>query len=110
MTLAMRRAWAARYSWSIVAFFCRRQSRRASIATSRPILLRYLKQSTTVRAGSVTRTVTFWRMCSSTPAVRAGEPDDVQRRVIQPGQPGFRADGQPDLEGRLRGEAMEPTG
>ena len=40
MTFPIRRAWAAWCSCSIVTFFCRQQSRRASSATSRPTLLR----------------------------------------------------------------------
>src|SRR6185369_7757989 len=45
----------------------RRHSRSASIATSRPILLRYLKQSATVFAGQYSRTVTPSILWKSTP-------------------------------------------
>ena len=50
MTLAIRQTLAAFQSSSLVAFFFRQQSRRASSATSRPTRLRNLKQSATVLA------------------------------------------------------------
>lgn len=50
MTFSMRQAVAAAASSSMVNFFSRHPSRRASMATSRPTLLRYLKQSATVLA------------------------------------------------------------
>lgn len=48
ITHATRQASAALLRWSIERFRDRRYSRRASRATSRPILFRYLKQSATV--------------------------------------------------------------
>ena len=51
MTFATRHTFAYFQNSSIVARRCRQQSRRASSATSRPILFRYLKQSATVFAG-----------------------------------------------------------
>src|SRR6516162_1373569 len=57
---------------SILKSLRRRKARSASSATSRPVLLRYLKQSTTVRAGVVSRTVTPSMRRDSTPCVRAG--------------------------------------
>jgi len=54
ITEAMRHSTAHRVISSAEAMRPRRASRSASIATSSPILLRYRKQSTTVRAGDVT--------------------------------------------------------
>src|SRR5438445_7786745 len=48
MTFSIRHTLAAAQSSFMVAFFCRQQSRRASIATSSPTLFRNLKQSATV--------------------------------------------------------------
>src|SRR6202051_3617539 len=56
-TLATRQTLGAAASSSIEAFFCWRHSLRASIAPSRPTLLRNLKQSATVFAGENTRRV-----------------------------------------------------
>src|SRR3989442_10897890 len=71
MTFATRHTLAYFQSSSIVARRWRQKSRRASSATSRPILFRYLKQSATVFAALYTRTGTPSILCFSTPLVRA---------------------------------------
>jgi hypothetical protein len=53
MTVVTRHAFPAAHSCSRVQFFARSASRSASIATSRPILFRNLKQSVTVFAGEI---------------------------------------------------------
>ena len=58
MTLSTRQIRAKRIMSSMLARLYRRTSRSASIATSRPTLLRYLKQSATVLAGTVIGTCT----------------------------------------------------
>jgi hypothetical protein len=59
------------------------QSRRASMATSRPILFRYLKQSATVFAGDATRTVTLSIVRPSIPSVSAAP----EKRTMRKGRP-----------------------
>ena len=68
MTLATRQTLAAFHRSSMVAWRCLRQSRSASNATSSPILLRNLKQSTTVLAGAYTRTTAPATECSTVAA------------------------------------------
>src|SRR5882762_600944 len=80
MTLVTRQTLAAAQSSSIVAFFVRRDSRRASMATSRPILFRNLKQSATVFAGLNTRRVAPEDAYSFTPKRSVG-PDMRTRRI-----------------------------
>ena len=67
ITFATRQTLAACHRSSIVAFRSRRHSRSASIATSRPILFRYLKQSATVLAIEKTRVGTPSMSCISWP-------------------------------------------
>jgi hypothetical protein len=64
---ATRQTLAAAQSSSMDAFLRRRYSRRASSATSMPILLRNLKQSATVFAGVYTLRVPPWMRYSFTP-------------------------------------------
>ena len=73
--------------------------RAASSATSRPILLRYLKRSVTVLATPVTRTVTPSTTCSSTPrpAPRGGSAA-LAGQVVEFRRGRLVVDGQPDLE------------
>ena len=71
MTLATRPIVAKCQSESTVSLPCDQPSRSASSATSRPILLRNLKQSATVLAGLKTGTFTPSIGTSSMPSVRA---------------------------------------
>ena len=67
MTVRARQTLAARMISSTVAVRRSRESRSASSAVSRPSLLRYRKQSTTVRAGVVMRAGTPSKTALSTP-------------------------------------------
>src|ERR1051325_8353540 len=71
----------------------RRHSRSASIATSRPILLRYLKQSATVFAGQYSRTVTPSILWDSTPDEKAASENLITRSrgVSTRGRAAFRS-------------------
>src|ERR1700691_3587992 len=80
MMFATRQTLAAAHSSSIEAFLRRRHSRRASRATSVPILLRNLKQSATVFAGVYTLSVPPRTGYSFIPKCRAG-PDMRTKRI-----------------------------
>ncbi len=92
-----------------VTRFCRHASRRASSATSRPILFRYLKQSATVRAMPVTRIATPSTTWVSMPDIQrvAREAHHPQRGPIQPWNPILGSDRNPDLERCLGGQLVE---
>jgi hypothetical protein len=77
--LATRSIFAKYHNSSLVNSLAAQPSRRASSATSVPILLRYLKQSATVLATLVTRTETPSTRCSSTPSVRAAPEKRISR-------------------------------
>src|SRR5580693_4475499 len=81
MTLATRQTLAAAAISSIVAFFSRKHSFSASIATSVPILLRNLKQSATVFAGVYTFSVPPRTGYSLTPKLSAA-PDILISRIV----------------------------
>src|SRR5438445_5331396 len=70
MTFATRSMVAKCHSASIVSLRCVHPSHSASIATSRPILLRYLKQAATVLAALKTGTSTPSTWSRSMPSVR----------------------------------------
>src|ERR1700678_1890316 len=79
MTLATRQTFAASQSSSIVAFFSRKHSRSAWIASSVPVFDRNLKQSATVFAGLYTLISNPSTRCSTTPKVRASPETRITR-------------------------------
>src|SRR6185369_2206298 len=93
ITLATRQILAYFQRSSILHLRLRRHSRSASIATSRPILLRYLKQSATVFAGQYSLTVTPSILWVSTPEENAASENLITRSwgVSTRGRAAFRS-------------------